>query len=261
MMDRRILAALAVTLSLGAGWAARAFTERPPQPPPVCPPPPAASTSVSVSTAPSAPAPSASAIQDVFTDIYKSAAWGKNDAGVGQSGTGSLMKTTLLYRTFLGQFLKDAEIKSVVDAGCGDWEFSKSIDWSGVDYKGYDIVESVIERDKQKYTKPNVHFFVGNVVDDDLPPADLLLVKHVLQHLPTASVEKLIAKQLPKYKHVLLTDSVDPATLSGKNQDIAVGQFRHFDPTRGPYYVKGAKLLTYWDGANMQQVVYVGRDK
>jgi hypothetical protein len=46
-------------------------------------------------------------------------------------------------------------------------------------------------------------------------------------------------------------------SLSGKNPDIAPGQFRNFDPTRPPFSVRGAKLLTYWDGANMQQVVYV----
>ena len=34
------------------------------------------------------------------------------------------------------QFLKDNAIRSVVDAGCGDWEFSQAIDWTGIDYKG-----------------------------------------------------------------------------------------------------------------------------
>jgi len=44
----------------------------------------------------------------------------------------------------LQQFLKDNKIRSVVDAGCGDWGLSQALDWGGIDYKGYDIVEAVI---------------------------------------------------------------------------------------------------------------------
>ncbi|CAN5919370.1 hypothetical protein BH11MYX4_BH11MYX4_28210 [soil metagenome] len=29
--------------------------------------------------------------------------------------------------------------------------------------------------------------------------------------------------------------------------------------TRAPFHVRGAKVFTYWDGGNMQQVVYVAR--
>jgi hypothetical protein len=63
----------------------------------------------------------------VFEDIYRHAKWGTNDSGTGNSGTGSTLHATLLYRTFLQQFLKDNDIRSVVDAGCGDWEFSQTL--------------------------------------------------------------------------------------------------------------------------------------
>jgi hypothetical protein len=153
--------------------------------------------------------------------------------------------------------MKDAEVRSVVDAGCGDWEFSQAIDWTGIDYRGFDIVTSVIDRDKKSYGKPNIQFFAANMVEEDLPPADLLISKHVLQHLPTADVLKFLTKQLPKYKHVLLVNSVNAGTLSGKNQDIPIGGFRDLDVTRPPFNVRGAKVFTYWDGGNMQQIVYV----
>ena len=209
---------------------------------------PALATSASAKTASD---PSAEA----FTDIYASGKWGTHgDAGT--SGYGSSLASTVMYRTFLEHFMAELGVHSVVDAGCGDWEFSQAIDWKGIDYKGYDIVASVIDRDRANFERSNVHFFVANVVDADLPRADLLIVKHVLQHLPTASVQKFLA-QLPKYKHVLLVDSVNQSTLSGKNTDIDVGGFRELDVTRAPFNVRGTKVLTYWDGGNMQQVVYV----
>lgn len=205
--------------------------------------------------APLAPAPATS---QAFTDIYDRARWGRNDAGEANSGPGSTVESTLLYRTFLQAFLKKYDIHSVVDAGCGDWEFSRTLDWTGVDYKGYDIVSSVVEQDKQKYATPSVQFFVANIVTDNLPPADLLICKHVLQHLPNQDVTKFLA-QLPKYKHVLLTDSVDPHTLSADNRDIPAGHFRPIDLTLPPFNLNAVKVLSYYDGTHMHQVLHIVR--
>jgi SAM-dependent methyltransferase len=192
-----------------------------------------------------------------FDDIYKSATWGTNAAGVGNSGFGSKLQTTLLYRTFLAQMMKDLKVQSVVDAGCGDWEFSQAIDWTGIDYKGYDIVPAVVEHDKQTYGKPNIQFFNADIIETDLPPADLLISKHVLQHLPNADVQKFLTKQLPKYKYIVLTDGVRRDTLSSTNPDIKPGQYRPLDLTQPPFNVHGAKVLSWWDGVDMHQVLFI----
>jgi len=195
-----------------------------------------------------------------FGEIYTAAKWGTNQGGIGNSGTGSTQQSTAVYRALLQQFLADNHIKSVVDAGCGDWEFSHLIDWTGIDYKGFDIVPSVVAVDKQRYAAPNITFTVGNIVEDDLPAADLLISKHVLQHLPNADVQKFLTKQLAKYKHVLLTNGVDPTTMSATNgTDIEPGEYRQLDVTKPPFNVAGAKILTYWDGHHMSQVVQIDR--
>lgn len=262
-IDRRLAVGTLVVFSAVAGWSLRALVDRDapraaprePRSPPgdapasanrTAPPPPDAATEPVTSDT----------MEKAFDDIYRQAKWGKNADGGSTSGSGSLMQTTLVYRTFLQRFMKDAQVHSVVDAGCGDWEFSSAIDWTGIDYKGFDIVPSVIAEDKKKYERTNIHFFVADIVDSDLPSADLLIVKHVLQHLPTAAVQRFLT-QLPKYRHALIVDSVNPTTLSSTNWDIAPGAFRYLDVTRPPFSVRGDKLLTYWDGAHMQQTVYV----
>lgn len=195
-----------------------------------------------------------------FEKIYRDADWGTNASGIGNSGTGSTVQSTELYRRYLETFIKEHDIKSVVDAGCGDWEFSQKLDWTGIDYKGYDIVPKVIEIDKARFgNKPNIHFYVGNMVEDDLPAADLLISKHVLQHLPNADVKKFLDKQLKKYKHVLLTNGVNASFLSGLNADIRPGQYREIDITRPPFNVPAAKELTYWANDFMHQVVHISR--
>jgi SAM-dependent methyltransferase len=204
---------------------------------------------------------SATDTRNAFEKIYRDADWGTNASGIGNSGTGSTMQATELYRRYLEMFMKEHGIKSVVDAGCGDWEFSQKIDWSGIDYRGYDIVAAVVEADKKRFGKEHVQFFVGNMIEDDLPAADLLISKHVLQHLPNADVKKFLDKQLKKYKHVLLTNGVNKVYLSGLNKDIKPGDYRELDITRPPFDVPASKELTYWANDFMHQVVHVDNTK
>jgi SAM-dependent methyltransferase len=196
-----------------------------------------------------------------FEAIYANSTWGTNASGAGTSGSGSTLDATYLYRDYLEHFIKKYNIKSVVDAGCGDWEFSSQLDWTGIDYKGFDIVAKVIEADKAKYGKPNIQFFTGNIVEDDLPPADLLISKHVLQHLPNADVKKFLDKQLKKYKHVLLTNGVHEVLLTGNNADIKPGEYRLLELMRPPFDVQGRKVLTWWANGHMHQVLHVNNDK
>ena len=69
----------------------------------------------------------------------------RNDVWLGGSGTGSREDVTRDYREFLSQFMRAAKIGSIVDLGCGDWQFSRHIDWSGIDYTGIDASAVVLE--------------------------------------------------------------------------------------------------------------------
>jgi SAM-dependent methyltransferase len=195
--------------------------------------------------------------QDAFTRIYKSGLWGKNNAGEGTSGEGSSLLTTESYRTFLQQFLKEMHIHSVVDAGCGDWEFSRAIKWDGIDYKGYDVVKSVIKKNKAKFSRSNIQFYHVDLLQTELPTADLLLCKDVLQHLTIEDV-LLFIKQLPKFKYCLITNDVYPTTLSSHNPQIARGDYRPLDLTQPPflfslqqYPFSLHKVLTYDGGGGV----------
>ena len=81
-------------------------------------------------------------IKNEFTNIYEKELWGRGKG----SGAGSRPKFNVPYITFLENFLRDNNIKSVIDFGCGDWQFSQYIDWGNVNYLGLDVVDFVIER-------------------------------------------------------------------------------------------------------------------
>ena len=210
--------------------------------------------------APAAAAPTEDdARRETFERAYAQGQWGRNKQGKGSSGAGSTLESTRVYRVFLQDFLAAHEIRSVVDAGCGDWEFSRAMDWTGIDYLGLDIVAPVIEANRRRHGAANVRFAVADIVRDDLPPADLLLVKDVLQHLSHADIARVLAK-LPRYRHVLIVNDVQQDSLSAAYQDIPTGGYRPLDLTLPPYSLRGAKVLAYRLGANTKLVLHVQGD-
>jgi len=179
--------------------------------------------------------PSKKEIGKTFNRIYIRGEWAKDPEGRGTSGTGSTLDITRDYRSYIEDFIKKHHVKSVVDAGCGDWEFSSATDWNHARYLGVDISTEVIDYVKEKYEKGGVSFMVGDVTDS-LPVADLLLCKDVLQHLPNSLISKFIKNNLKKgkYKWVILTNDH-----GGDNSDIEVGKHHLIDLSAPPFNVKG----------------------
>lgn len=158
----------------------------------------------------------------IFSNIYLYDIWG------GGSGGGSSPENALPYMSMLkGVFLNDS-IKTIVDLGCGDWQLMEKIKVPrGKLYKGYDLVESVIEANKAKHAAENIHFFkIENINDFINVKADLLVVKDVIQHWPNEQVKFFLQKVLPNFKYALITNDYE------KNfgiKDIESGGFRPID--------------------------------
>lgn len=185
--------------------------------------------------------------KEVFSTIYKDKIWGVNGEGQGDSGPGSSLRYTAEYRQFVQKFLADNNIKSVVDVGCGDWTFSQTMNWNGIDYKGFDVVESVIEKNKQKFGKSNIQFNLADGTQPNvLPAADLLLCKDVLQHLTLNDVEQFL-KNLGQFKYALITNNINPHGVT-INSEISRGDYRYLDLTQPPFNVDAEVVLTYPTG-------------
>ena len=177
-----------------------------------------------------------SPLTQTFNRIYSEGVWGRNVAGAGTSGSGSTLEITREYRAYLQDFIRKHRVTSIVDAGCGDWSFSSTVDWAGASYIGVDIASDVIEADRQKYEKGKITFRVGDITEE-LPAADLLISKDVLQHLSNALVQKFIRNNLKggKYKWVLLTNDRG----SSGNGDTVPGGWQAIDLAAPPFDVKG----------------------
>jgi SAM-dependent methyltransferase len=174
-------------------------------------------------------------LTNTFNRIYAEARWGKDVTGKGTSGSGSTLEITQEYRAYVEDFMKKHAVKSVVDAGCGDWSFSSAMDWGDASYLGVDIASDVIEAVRKKHEKGKIKFEVGDITED-LPAADLLIVKDVLHHLSNELIHKFIKNNLRKgkYKWVILTND-----RSSENRDIWTGDYRGIDLAAPPFEVKG----------------------
>jgi hypothetical protein len=177
-----------------------------------------------------------SAIKDSFEKIYSGDAWG------GGSGPGSLPSSTTLYRAFIEDFIYENNVKTVTDLGCGDWQFSRYINWSSVDYTGMEIVASLVERNNKNFSSAAIRFILSESVAS-LPGGDLLLCKEVLQHLPNDTIFDYLKETRKKYKFALITNSVAPGEVNG---DIVAGQYRPLRIDLQPFNARGANVLTYF---------------
>jgi SAM-dependent methyltransferase len=177
-------------------------------------------------------------MKDTFEKIYQQNEWHYG------SGEGSLIKYTESYINFLQNFFKENNIKSVVDLGCGDWQFSQFIDWTGIRYYGCDLVESVIDNNKKHYSQPNISFHLLQENNVELPDADLFIAKDVLQHWSNKSIKEFIPK-LSKYPLSLITNCINPRRGLTVNIDIADGEFRPLDLRLSPFNLNAEEVHSF----------------
>lgn len=176
-------------------------------------------------------------MRERFEEIYDQNKWRYG------SGAGSLPRHTRGYASMLQEFIRQHGIESVVDLGCGDWQFSRYIDWSGIQYYGLDLVRSVIDRNIEHYLTPNIEFRLFSGDFDELPEANLLLAKDVLQHWSNDSIRSFVPT-LERYQHSLITNCVNPRGET-ENIDIEDGQFRYLDIRLPPFNIDATEIFSF----------------
>jgi SAM-dependent methyltransferase len=171
----------------------------------------------------------------VFNRYYRENVW----IG-GGSGTGSTVENTRGYREFLQAFMPAKNIRSVLDLGCGDWQFSQHVSWDGIDYLGVDVAPVVI-KNAHRFASNSVKFAELDGSTDELPAADLLIAKDVFQHWRTDEILRFLPR-LARFKYALITNGCDE---QGINSDIRAGQCRPLDMSRPPFSLRGKTVLRY----------------
>lgn len=194
--------------------------------------------------------------KEAFEDIYHSHNWG----GGSRSGPGSDPEHTVSYINFVNGWLeRHCDCKSIVELGCGDWATTRFIHLSQKHtYLGLDIVQSAITTNQERFQSDNVRFECSDFLSNPPPPASLLLVKDVLQHLSNSGVKHFIQTILPRYRYAIITNDVRKYEESRRfwlfttrhelqepNVDIADGSSRPLKLDVPPFELNVAEKSTY----------------
>ncbi|MEY3880548.1 MAG: hypothetical protein RIQ94_1344 [Pseudomonadota bacterium] len=141
-------------------------------------------------------------LKDKFLDIYLNNTFRGNES---RSGGGSDLVQTAIIRVELPKLIKELDIKSFMDAPCGDWFWMKETALGVEEYIGIDIVEKLVENNNQQFGSPSHKFFCLNIADDELPKADLIFCRDCLVHLNYDDIYKVIANFKRSQSRYLLT--------------------------------------------------------
>ena len=142
--------------------------------------------------------------EQVFSRIYERGLWG-GMPGTFCSGSGSSDEHAVEYVKALGRYVERHGIRRIVDLGCGDFAIGRRITTLGVDYTGVDVVPALIRSHSARFGNNHVRFVHLDITKDELPNAELCLIRQVLQHLSNDQIKQVLPK-LARYRHVLVTE-------------------------------------------------------
>lgn len=155
--------------------------------------------------------------------IYDKKLWGGNDTDF-YSGEGSHdPKIINPYIAAVISFLKSLKQPIIVcDLGCGDFNVGKQFVPYTEKYIAVDIVEKLIKRNRVLFQNKKVEFKCLDIAIDDLPQAECVIIRQVLQHLSNQEILKILRK-LVTYTYIILTEHI-PNEKFIPNKDIISGQ-------------------------------------
>lgn len=165
-------------------------------------------------------------------DVFEKKTWADEKKNTPRSGSGSTVRRTRRLRRALPALLQDLEVKTFLDAPCGDWNWMAEVDLKGISYIGGDISKELIDDVKRTRNAPGRRFMHLDLTTDELPTCELIMVRECLIHLTDASRWKVIENiHRANIPYLLLTvDLVDANRPLSKN-----GQHANFNPMMAPF--------------------------
>jgi hypothetical protein len=179
-----------------------------------------------------------------FTKIYNNNYWVKG------SGAGSYIKNTVIYNKCIVDFIKEHNIQTVTDIGCGDWQSSYLIyrEFESLDYLGIDCVASVVEANKKNHPQYNFVNFDVLCNVESIRDSDLYILKDVMQHWKLKDIYEFLDKLVTKkFKYIIITNNGNQK-YDNLELDVYIGNGRGLHCNYLPLKKYNAKLLLDYIG-------------
>lgn len=172
----------------------------------------------------------ASTAKTVFSNIYASNMWGKDPnqakffSGPGSHDENVVVPYVAAVRSWIEKEFKGSP-PHALDLGCGDFNVGRQIRNVTGKYTAADVVSMVIEHNRKAFADDDVDFQVVDIIGDQLPQADIVFIRQVLQHLSNAQIAKVLPK-LKQFKWAVITEHLPDTDDFTPNVDIDTGRVR-----------------------------------
>jgi hypothetical protein len=169
--------------------------------------------------------------KEIFKNIYENFGFGSTES---RSGPGSTIAETEKLIDNIRVIIKSLNIESVTDLPCGDLNWINYLFQDIKSYTGCDIVEECVKENQIKY--PEYNFKCLDLETDNIPDADLLIVRDVLGHQPLEVALNMIRNILNSNCKYLLSTTwaskkegvwavPEKGTIHRENEGVDYGRF------------------------------------
>ena len=169
--------------------------------------------------------------QQVFAGIYHRNSWGNQES---VSGAGSDLGQTRVIRQALASLTTELQIRTLLDAACGDFNWMQRVPMDLAEYTGVDIVPELIEANTRKYGNRTTRFTVLDICTAALPAVDLILCRDCLVHLPFHDAVAALTNFVRSSSKYLLATTY-PGLVRKNRQVLITGNWRPLDLQLPPF--------------------------
>jgi len=168
-------------------------------------------------------------VRAAFTRHYELNDWLEPET---VSGRGSSLDRTATIRRDLPSLFLELGVRSVLDAGCGDFNWFRAVEVDLESYLGIEVVEELVAVNRARYGTAGRQFAALDIIRDPLPRVDLILCRDCLVHLKNRQVGAALDNfRRSKSRYLLATTF----TSAHPNRDAPLGGWRPLNLERDPF--------------------------
>ena len=167
--------------------------------------------------------------QDIFAEIYRRRGWGNGES---VSGPGSTLARAAAFKEDLVLLLNGIKTKSLLDAGCGDFNWMKEVRLNLARYVGVDVVAELVAENQRLYGSGSRIFLNLDMTKDSLPRVDVILCRDSLVHLSFKDIFATLANFKKSGSTYLLATTF---TRFAESNDIPTGAWRQLNMQLPPF--------------------------
>jgi 2-polyprenyl-3-methyl-5-hydroxy-6-metoxy-1,4-benzoquinol methylase len=168
-------------------------------------------------------------VESIFHSLYQYRSKHNSET---VSGPGSTISETHETVNIIQTVIQQYTIKSLLDIPCGDFNWMKTVDLTGVSYEGADIIGEIIRMNRERYERPGISFYQADLLTAMLPKADLIFCRDCLVHFSDKHVKMAIQNIKRSGSAYLLTTTFTRA----ENSAIVTGSWRAINLQMAPFY-------------------------